>query len=117
MSYKDPLVAEKRRADTNFKVSITFPQVSVFVSDLRQRNREGKETLLKLYTSSLNKTNKSVFIPQPEAFMKAVFLDEKTKFKKNKLLHWYKFTDPTSTLAILVYNGIDDPFASFYYNE
>ena len=51
------------------------------------------------------------------AFLKAAFLDEKTKFKKGKLLHWYEFTDPTSTLAILVYNGIDDPFASLVYKE
>ena len=76
-----------------------------------------KETLLKLYISYLNKANKSVFILQPEAFMQAVFLGEKTKFKKNKLLHWYEFTDPTSTLAILVYNANKDPFVSFDYDE
>ena len=42
--------------------------------------------------------------------MQAVFLDEKTKFKKGTLLHWYEFTDPCSCMAILVYNGQDDPF-------
>ena len=49
--------------------------------------------------------------------MKAVFLDEKNKFKKGKLLHWYEFTDPTSCMAILTYNGLDDPFHGFDYGE
>ena len=62
-------------------------------------------------------TNKPEFIPCVESFMKAVFLDEKYKFKKDHLLHWFEFTDPTNTLAILVYNKNDDPFVGFDYDE
>ena len=80
----------------------------MFISDLRLCNHEVNEVILKLYIHSLNKANKTVFIPKEEAFMRAVFLDEKTKFKKGKLLHWYEFPYPTSCLAILVFNvGFD----------
>ena len=49
--------------------------------------------------------------------MRAVFLDEKTKFKKGNLLHWYEFTDPSSCMAILAYNGMNDPCLGFDFDK
>ena len=57
------------RKSNKAKVNTTRPQVSLIISDLRLHIHQIKESLLKLYTLSPNKANKSVFIPKQEAFM------------------------------------------------
>ena len=65
------------------------------------KNKELKAVLFKLYSTTLQLKGYPQYTLKEEAFMRGVFLDEKTKFKKGTLLHWYEFTDPFLFIAFL----------------
>ena len=68
------------------KVITIRPQVPTFISDLRLCNNEVKGVLFKHCVHSLTLAGKPEFIPKEEAFMKAVFLDEKGQERKASTL-------------------------------